>query len=392
MTSIVEQIIYYLFKFIGLFPQKNLVYFESFHGKQFSDNPRAIYQFMKENYPDYRLVWGVTKGYEEMFKTLHVPYVKRFSLKWFFIMPRAKTWVINTRTPLWLSKSKHTTYLQTWHGTPLKKLGCDIEDVKIPGYTQESYAAEFSKESARWDYLIAPNEYSQKIFKHAFNYQGEMLEYGYPRNDLLYPNQDNETRIRDIKRRLKIPFNVPIVLYAPTWRENDQASGKMYDFKTSFPYDRFDSFQDKIFVLVRTHYLVSETINFSEYDNVMDVSTGIDMNELLLISDLLITDYSSCMFDYSLTDKPIIYYVPDKDMYQNELRGFYLDFEKWMPGPMVTHPSVLLRMLLKFVHFPDSVKTVNYEEFKQLFTSRETGHNAQLIVERVIVDEKMKEG
>ncbi|AQP53107.1 hypothetical protein CBF34_02665 [Vagococcus penaei] len=389
MKKFIEKVISQLFTVIGRFPKAKLVYFESFHGKQYSDNPRAIYQFMEKNYPDYQLVWGVTKGYEELFESLHIPYVTRFSIKWFFIMPRAKTWVINTRTPLWLTKPKTTTYLQTWHGTPLKKIGCDIKDVKIPGYTKESYNQEVAQEAARWDYLIAPNQYSEDIFRQAFHYQGAMLEYGYPRNDELYPSDDQGQQIMAIKRRLGIPFNQRVVLYAPTWRETETHNGRSYDFTLNFPFDEItDNFTDDLFLLVRMHYLVAKDFDFSDQVNILDVSTGVDMSDLLLVSDLLITDYSSCMFDYSLTNRPIIYYLPDRAEYERELRGFYFDLDHLIPGPIANHRADLLRLLVKFIHYPEKLKTDTYTQFRQLFSERETGHNAELIVRQVFKDER----
>ena len=171
MKALVEKFIGIIFKGIGLFHSSKTIYFESFHGTQFSDNPKAIYEWMKQEYPEYHLVWGVNKGQEKPFRDEKVSYVLRFSIKWFLTMPRAAVWVINTRTPLWLTKNKKTTYLQTWHGTPLKKIGQDIETVNIPGYTKESYDNSFSEESKRWDYLVSPNPYSTEIFKRAFAYQ-----------------------------------------------------------------------------------------------------------------------------------------------------------------------------------------------------------------------------
>lgn len=200
MKALVEKFIGIIFKGIGLFHSSKTIYFESFHGTQFSDNPKAIYEWMKQEYPEYHLVWGVNKGQEKPFRDEKVSYVLRFSIKWFLTMPRAAVWVINTRTPLWLTKNKKTTYLQTWHGTPLKKIGQDIEIVNIPGYTKESYDNSFSEESKRWDYLVSPNPYSTEIFKRAFAYQGPVLETGYPRNDLLVKTTKDESTKNLIKK------------------------------------------------------------------------------------------------------------------------------------------------------------------------------------------------
>lgn len=381
MRKLVEQLICFTFKIVGHFQKKKLVYFESFHGKQYSDNPRAIYQFMKKHYPDYTLIWGVSKGYEAMFEALRIPFVTRFSIKWFFIMPRAAFWVINTRTPLWLAKNKKTVYLQTWHGTPLKKIGCDIPDVKIPGYTKESYLEEFTKEAKRWDLLLSPNAYSSEIFRQAFRYNGIIKEYGYPRNDQLVNALENQKKCNLLKEKIGVSLDKKIVLYAPTWRETEQWVNGHYEFTQPFPFEKLiEVFGEEVVFLVRMHYLVAQQFDFSSNaDQMIDVSDYLDMSDLLLVSDLLITDYSSCMFDYVLTDRPIIYYLPDQEDYQNELRGFYFDLEQELPGPIVVTPVELIEQLKQWQVEPNRLKSSQYQTFKQKFTSCETGEAAKKI-------------
>src|SRR5690625_1328336 len=122
------------FRIFSYLPKhEKTIIFESFHGKQYSDNPRAIYEYIKEHYPEYNLVWSADRRYTSLFEEKNVNYVTRLSLKWLLIMPRAKYWVINARLPLWIPKQKSTVYLQTWHGTPLKRLGVDIPEVHMPG-------------------------------------------------------------------------------------------------------------------------------------------------------------------------------------------------------------------------------------------------------------------
>lgn len=158
-----------VFIVLGLLPKKRkLVIFESFHAKQFSDSPRAIYEYMKEKHTDFELVWSVDKQATKLFEKLGVPYIRRFSLQWFLTFPRAKYWVNNVRLPGWMPKPRNTVYVQTWHGTPLKKLGLDIGEVHMPGTDTSNYQANFIKESEKWDYLVSPNPYSTEIFKRAF--------------------------------------------------------------------------------------------------------------------------------------------------------------------------------------------------------------------------------
>lgn len=382
MKALVETVISGVFKIVGLFNDSKLVYFESFHGKQFSDNPKAIYQFMKNNYPEYRFVWGVTKGYEKPFLEEGVSYVSRFSLKWFFIMPRATAWVMNTRTPLWLTKSRKTTYIQTWHGTPLKKIGADITDVKIPGYTTESYRESFKNESKRWDYLVSPNAYCTPIFRQAFLYDGPILEVGYPRNDVLVTECTNTDRIARIKERVNVPLDKKVILYAPTWRETEKTTNHRYEFTIDFPYEELSqAYGEDMVLLVRMHYLVAQAFDFEVYGGqVINVSDYPDMSDLLLISDVLITDYSSCLFDYSLTGRPMIFYIPDKEEYDKELRGFYIPLDQIPSGKIVSTKSELLLAVSECMTQYDSIRPSDDNRF----TSFETGTAAKQISEALL--------
>ena len=385
MKALVEKFIGIIFKGIGLFHSSKTIYFESFHGTQFSDNPKAIYEWMKQEYPEYHLVWGVNKGQEKPFRDEKVSYVLRFSIKWFLTMPRAAVWVINTRTPLWLTKNKKTMYIQTWHGTPLKKIGRDIESISIPGYTKESYDQSFTEESKRWNYLVSPNFYSTEIFKGAFDFHGPVLEIGYPRNDILTKSKDNPVIKTKLKEKMGLPTNKRIILYAPTWRETANRKDGKYSFDTEFPFDDvMESVDENTLVLVRMHYLVAKEIDFTQLDErIIDVSESYDMSELLAISDLLITDYSSSFFDYAITDSPILFFMPDKKNYEEEIRGFYFPIEESLPGPIAETKEELVDKITQW-HSNEDLRNKNYKKFKNEFTSLEKGNASKYIAETII--------
>ncbi|WNF90827.1 CDP-glycerol glycerophosphotransferase family protein [Vagococcus fluvialis] len=385
MKALVEKFIGIIFKGIGLFHSSKTIYFESFHGTQFSDNPKAIYEWMKQEYPEYHLVWGVNKGQEKPFRDEKVSYVLRFSIKWFLTMPRAAVWVINTRTPLWLTKNKKTMYIQTWHGTPLKKIGRDIESISIPGYTKESYDQSFTEESKRWNYLVSPNFYSTEIFKGAFDFHGPVLEIGYPRNDILTKSKDNPVIKTKLKEKMGLPTNKRIILYAPTWRETANRKDGKYSFDTEFPFDDvMESVDENTLVLVRMHYLVAKEIDFTQLDErIIDASESYDMSELLAISDLLITDYSSSFFDYAITDSPILFFMTDKKNYEEEIRGFYFPIEESLPGPIAETKEELVDKITQW-HSNEDLRNKNYKKFKNEFTSLEKGNASKYIAETII--------
>lgn len=390
MKGLVESTIKQLFKLIGVFHNDKIIYFESFHGTQYSDNPRAVFEWMSDKYPDHTLVWGVSKGSEKPFRDEKVSYVLRFSFKWFLIMPRAGAWVINTRTPLWLAKNKKTTYIQTWHGTPLKKIGRDISQVNIPGYTKETYDQSFSDESKRWDYLVSPNEYCSTIFKQAFDYQGKMLEVGYPRNDVLVRAAQDKTIGKTLKMKHHFPIDKKIVLYAPTWRETENREKGKYAFTTDFPFEEIaNQFGEEVILLVRMHYLVAQQFDFTKYaGKVINVSTGYDMSDLLAVADLLITDYSSCFFDFAITNQPMLFFIPDQKNYEEEMRGFYFPMEETVPGKLVKTKQALLEELHKWQSNPKSIKSTSYESFKTTFTQLETNQAAKKVSEAIVSKRK----
>ncbi|WP_411954043.1 CDP-glycerol glycerophosphotransferase family protein [Alkalibacillus sp. S2W] len=369
-----------VFQMIGLFPKKNnLVIFESFHGKQFSDNPRAIYEYMEKNYTEVNLIWSVDRRHTQLFENLELPYIKRFTFKWFWYMPRAKYWVNNVRTPNWLPKPKNTILLQTWHGTPLKKLGADIEEVQIPGTNTEKYIKNVFSNANQWDYLISPNRYSTTIFERAFDYTGHIIESGYPRNDILINHSLNYAD--QIKKDLNIDLEKKVILYAPTWRDDEYYSVGNYKFDIKLNLKQLqDHFGDRYIILLRMHYLISDVLDLSGFEEfVIDVSSYTDIRDLYIISDVLITDYSSVFFDYANLKRPIIFYAYDIEKYRETLRGFYFNLEE-APGPITKTTEEVIHQIKKFEQ--SKVLGEKFESFYQKFCYLEDGGSTQRVVSR----------
>lgn len=367
--------------------RKKTVVFESFLGKQYSDNPKAIYEYMKQYYPNYKLYWSFDRKIFPNYKKQDINASSRLSIKWIFIMARAEYWITNSRLPQWIPKRKRTTYIQTWHGTPLKRLGLDIEDVLMPNITTEKYKREFTCEAKKWDYLISPNSYSTEIFRGAFAYDKEIIEVGYPRNDVLY-TQNNKQDIKDMKLKLNIPLHKKIILYAPTWRDDEYYS--IGNYKLGLKLDLFkmrETLGKDYLLLLRAHYLVSDNIELTGLEDfVRNYSYYEDINELYLISDLLVTDYSSVFFDFANLKRPILFFVYDIEKYRGETRGFYLDFENYAPGPLVKTTEELIKEIIK-AETKDIHLTDTYMEFKRKFCSLEDGRAAQRVVKKILSDQ-----
>ncbi|MBH9966633.1 CDP-glycerol glycerophosphotransferase family protein [Bacillus enclensis] len=368
------------FSIVGKLPaDKKLVMFESFLGKQYSCNPRAIYEYLKENHPEYKLVWSVDKRYAADFEEKNLPYIERFSVKWLFHMARARYWVSNSRLPLWIPKPAHTIYLQTWHGTPLKKLAMDMEEVHMPGTNTEKYKRNFYNESRNWDYLISPNAYSTEIFKRAFQFDKEMIESGYPRNDYLL-HHNNEETIKQVKERLNLPLDKKILLYAPTWRDNEFYGKGRYKFDIKLDLEKMrEELGDEYIIILRMHYLISESLDLSPFEGfAYNYSHHEDIRELYLISDQLITDYSSVFFDYANLKRPMIFFAYDIASYRDQLRGFYFDFENEAPGPIVKTTDQVIEQVKHL-----DKNSLNYQDFHQTFCYLEDGRASERVVKAV---------
>jgi CDP-glycerol glycerophosphotransferase len=298
-------------------------------------------------------------------------------------MARARYWVTNSRMPLWIPKPKHTVYLQTWHGTPLKRLAADMEEVHMPETTIKEYKQGFLKEASNWDYLISPNAYSTEIFKSAFQFEKEMLETGYPRNDYLYQHNNQQT-IDQFKRSHGIPADKKIILYAPTWRDNQFYEKGKYKFDLDLDLAQLkESLGDNYIVLLRMHYLVAENFDLSPYNGfAYDFSNHEDIRDLYLIADILITDYSSVFFDYANLKRPMIFYVYDIEEYRDNLRGFYFDFEKTAPGPLVKTTEQVIECIKK-TEEEDYALPDSFELFYEKFCYLESGQSSKRVVERV---------
>lgn len=384
LKNILFKIYKVVFLIIGrLLPKDDhLVMFESFLGKQYSDSPRAIYEYMQEHYPGHKMYWSVERKSMHLFAELPITPVRRFSFKWLLLMNRAKYWVSNSRLPLWIPKPKKTIYVQTWHGTPLKRLAVDMDEVHMPGTNTEGYKRNFTTESAKWDYLISPNAYSTSIFKRAFQYDNQVIETGYPRNDYLF-QKNNAKEINRIKQSLQLPLDKKIILYAPTWRDNQFYGRGRYKFDIPIDLKQLKSaLGNDYIILMRMHYLVAENLDIEEYAGfVYDMSYHADIRELYLISDMLITDYSSVFFDYANLKRPIIFYVYDIEEYRDTLRGFYFDFEKEAPGRLVKTTDALINEINRLED--DYELTDGIKAFYNKFCYLEDGRASERVVRAI---------
>lgn len=365
---------------------EDTVIFESFFGKSYSDSPKYIFEYMNENYPGkYKYIW-VNAG-----KKLKLPYpakqMKRFSFKYFFYMARAKYIVFNGRQPQYFIKRKGNVFLETWHGTPLKKLVFDMEDVTT---ASPLYKEQFYIQTRSWDYLVAPNQFSEDVFRHAFMYDGKMLETGYPRNDILY-RKDKESLMRQIKEELHLPQDKKVILYAPTWRDDEFYGHAKYKFTLHLDLEKMQKeLGEDYILLLRTHYFIADQLDLSQYDGfAYNLSKYDDIARLYLISDILITDYSSVFFDYANLRRPMLFFTYDLEKYRSVLRGFYIDVEEELPGPMLMTTEEVIQAVNDIGQVEKKYQE-KYQQFCDKYCAWEDGTATKKVVEAVFSDRKNK--
>ncbi|WP_198546714.1 bifunctional glycosyltransferase/CDP-glycerol:glycerophosphate glycerophosphotransferase [Alteribacter populi] len=361
--------------------KKNKILYESFLGRNYSDSPKYIYKYIDENHKqDYKNVWIFSDERNDLNHLNHK--VKRFGIKYFYHLATSKYIVNNMRQPVWFHKREGQVFLETWHGTPLKKLVFDMEDVHS---ANPNYKRDFYLQSRDWDYLVSANKYSSDIFRRAFLFDNELLEYGYPRNDILY-NPDKDSISEKVKSKLGIPLNRKVVLYAPTWRDDEYYKPGQYKFKLELDLKRLKKeLGNEYYFILRTHYFIADNLDIDGVEDfVYNGSHYDDIAELYLISDILITDYSSVFFDFANLKRPILFFTYDLDKYKDTLRGFYLDHETEWPGPtLLTNDQVINTLKNLEIEYAPYMKKL--ETFHGEYCEWDNGLASKNIAEKVII-------
>ncbi len=360
--------------------EEHTILFESFLGRNYSDNPKAIYEYMQKVYPNYKYVIALNNpkaAIEEVPGNAEL--VRRFGIKYVYYLARAKFIISNSRMTLKYKKREGQVYIQTWHGTPLKKLVMDQKNVNMPGTNKQNYYINFLNEAKRWDYLISANSHSTKVFNTAF-LQDNIIETGYPRNDILV--NASVTYIQNIKEQFGFNNEDKVLLYAPTFRDDEYISKGNYTQKIEIDLARIHAELPEWKILLRTHYLVTENMDLA-YENVINVSDYHDINDLYLIADVLMTDYSSVFFDYAILDRPMIFFAYDLEKYESDLRGFYFDYEETIPGKNIAGTEELIEILSDLKSYENQFKEKR-ESFRSEFSNLETGTASKQIAELIV--------
>ena len=388
MMLLYKRILYLLARII-VKPDDNTVLFEAFQGRFVTCSPKALYLEMIDNpkYKNFTLIWSLRNtNRPDIIKNNNTEVVKFESFAYYKALARAKYWIFNSNPRPFLKPKANQVFVQTWHGTPLKKIGCDV-NLKGNAMTKLPQIRRlYEIESKNISYMVSPSDYCTKRFISAFDLErvgkaDRVLTIGYPRNDFLFKYTENQCK--DIRNKLGIPDGKKIILYAPTFRDNEYSAKEGFRLTQYMDFEKAkEAWGDKAVILFRAHYFISQKLDVSAYsDFVFDVSKVEDINELYVISDLLITDYSSVFFDYANLRRPIIFFMKDFEVYKHEVRDFYFDMEE-LPGPIVRDDNDLYNkvngLLEQFV--PDD----KYIQFCKKYNSLDSADTSRKVLEQII--------
>ncbi|WP_062431463.1 bifunctional glycosyltransferase/CDP-glycerol:glycerophosphate glycerophosphotransferase [Herbidospora daliensis] len=351
-------------------PIRETVVFDAYGGRLASCNPRAIFEEMRSRDLPLEYVWVTRDGSFETPEDSRV--VLHGSKEHEHALATARYLVGNRTQPNWYTKPPGQTYLQTWHGTPLKKLGHDLRDLP---FRRTELLDWMARDVPQWDLLISPNPFSTPIMRRAFGYRGVVLSTGYPRNDLLFAD-----RSEAIKRRLGVPAGKKVVLYAPTWRD-DLHRGKKRRLSMELDLARMRFALKDHVVLVRAHHLITDRPKIKA--PAIDVTGYPEIADLYLAADVLVTDYSSAMFDFACTGKPMVFFTYDLERYRDTLRGFYFDFTAEAPGPLTMTTDETIDAIR------EAAVPAAYGTFRQKFCPWDDGRASSRVVDLLLSGSRM---
>lgn len=345
----------------------NAVFFESFFGHNASCNPLAIDRAIALQRPDIARYWSVADA------SVAVPEgaiaLIDGSAEWWRIRGSARMIVVNDWLRKRYRKRRGQTVLQTWHGTMLKRLALSRR-----GQSARAAVATVL-ESRRWNILLAQNPHSHRVLRRAYGYLGQIWEEGYPRDDVLLTGD-----AAAVRARLGLADDVTVLLYAPTWRDDRPDHVDHLDV-AAFARELGPSY----ITLIRGHsrtLLPGEDVHAP---GVIDVTGYPDVSELFLVADALITDYSSVMFDFTVTGKPVFFFTPDLEHYRSTLRGFYFDLIPVAPGPVVSSLAELIELVRKGYSIAPEF-AAKYAAWQARFNPRDDGRAADRVVVRLLAE------
>ena len=357
---------FFMFIFGFLPVKKNRILFMSYYGKQMGCNPYAIYTYLKENNPEYEFVWV----YNNSLLGDSVKTTRHKSAKYFYYLRTSEFLIFNARPNMDIRKRKAQFYIQTWHSS----LGFKMIEKDAEETLGKSYVKNAKKDSQNIDLLISGCKFRSECFRHNFWYDGEIAEIGTPRNDILFSSNMSEI-VRDVKKKLNIEEQAKILLYAPTFRNNGDISYAKSLNVEILKKVLTEKFSGEWKIVFRLHPNVNMRADFDP--QIINASTFNDMQMLLMASDIVVTDYSSLMFDFMLLKRPCFLYCPDIEEYTSRERKTYFSIDE-LPFDLSKTNAELINCISN-LHFDSYIQKTN--DFIENIGSFENGKSCENIAQ-----------
>lgn len=356
---------HFLCRFFSIFPiQRNKIVCSNFKGRHYADNPKYITEALLRSDINCDIVWLLRKDIDTELPqgVRRVTYGSFTGLK---ELMTAAVWIDSNTKQYGIYKRKKQIFLETAHGSyGLKKIGWDLKEISLVDAKIYPYNVKM------YDLMVSNSRMTTEIYRRAYGYNGKMLEYGSPRNDVFF--RDPEPYIRKVKEFFKLEGK-RLVLYAPTWRSNFNIEFLSIDFE-QIRADLGRRFGGDWTVLIRMHpNNMMEAGNITGYGrNILNATYYNDMQELLVACDVLITDYSSCMFDFATKGKPCFLYAPDVEAYRNDCDYYFNIYD--LPFPLGRNTA---EMEQKILEFDEEVYQEKLKALHEQVGLNETGHASE---------------
>ncbi len=352
------------------------VVFMTFGGRQYADSPRALHEELARQASSLERLWVVRDGRAVIPPSGRA--LRAGSREYYEAMARARVVVVNGFLPEWFRRRPDQVIVQTLQGTPLKRVGLDVPHLRST--MRRSW--QWSNQMENWQYVLSGSSFASPILRQAFGFDGEILELGLPRNDVLAA-PDRETRAAEVRRALGIPSGARVVLYAPTYRDHVVDRRGRYRMDQHLDVARvLEALGPDTFLLLRKHPSVADVPETGGFERVIDVSLWQAASELLAASDVLVTDYSALAVDFANTGRPMIFFAYDLDTYRDDIRGFYIDYEAEVPGPIVRTTEELAEALRAVDGVPPEYAE-RYRAWRDRFCPLDDGRAAARLIERL---------
>ena len=362
-------IAYYLTRlYAWIIPEnKNRFLFYSMGGNNYGDSVKCLSDYIEKNYEKAQIIWAFSKYYYDKVDCDHKKVIYG-SFRYYYYVISSKYYITNCYAPLMMIKRKGQIMMQTWHGTALKRIGYDGQGGDHNRFVDFIRPNTYKAGARDIDFFVSGSSFMTSVYHRALKYPKEIMEIGTPRNDIFFQNRP------DVFQRVKVwahvDSQIKLILYTPTFRPD--FSFKYYDVDLCAIKHYYEELtKENYVVLVRLHPRMmsksAEVDNLFVKEGIVNVTLYPDIQDLLYAADVLVTDYSSTMFDFMLSMKPVILYTPDKETYN---RGFYFDIDE-LPFIIANNNAELLKALQNF-ESNEYVRKVN--QFLERIGNAETGH------------------